>query len=213
MSTATAHLQTVVRHWQDLHALRTAKPHDAWPPPSLNAYLRTVEEYDPADRSAPVRLHVIDTIRMVEAALVTLADQTAAQIQRPAISHAPYRNTWALEDRARRNELADADAADPRRWQYTGQRTGEQAASWLLARLNGEPGPFRPLNGAQLLRIATVAEGAAERVEHALGLTRRTVPTNRACACGGTLLLEGGDGRPPAIRCEDCGRAFQAAAA
>jgi hypothetical protein len=207
--TTTQHLQLIAAHWADLHALRTSRPHDAWPPPSLNHYLRSLEEYDPADRNAPVRLHVIDTITIVQTVLVDLADQTAAQIQRPAMSHAPA--DWPQADRARRDQLADQDAADPRRWRYIGQRTAVEAAHWLAARLNDQPGPFTPLTGAQRHHIAGIAATAAQRVEHALGLARRAAPLKQACACGGTLLLEGGDGRPPSIHCEACGRAFQSA--
>lgn len=203
------HLQLIAEHWADLQALRTTRPHDPWPPASLNAYLRGLDEYDPADRNAPVRLHIVDTIRSVESVLVDIADQTAAQIQRPAMSHAPA--DWPPADRARRDQLADTDAADPRRWHYTGQRTAPQAAAWLTDRLDDRPGPFLPLTAAQRHHIAGIAAGAAQRVEHALGLTRRTAPLRQSCACGGQLLLEGGDGRPPAIRCEACGRAFQAA--
>ncbi|MCZ7413133.1 hypothetical protein [Streptomyces sp. WMMC897] len=206
---ATAlHLHTIHRHWNDLAELAATRAGDAWPPASLNAYLRTVEEYDPMDRSAPVRLHILDTIRTVEAVLVDTADRTAAQVQRPAMSHAPRDTGWTPADRAARDQVADADAADPRRWQYHGQRTGAQAADWLARRVLGTGGgPFRPLTAAEQHHIATVAAGAAERVEHALGLTRRTVEiTGRRCACTGRLYLHGGDGRTPEIVCSGCGR-------
>lgn len=206
VTTAVQNLQLVVRHWGDLAELRTARPHDAWPPASLNAYLRTVEEYDPADRSAPVRLHVIDTIRAVESALVDLADQTAATVQRPVI-HAPTAGQgWSDDAHRQALLLAARDSADPRRWQYTGARTAPDAAIFLFSRLLDLEGPFRPLTQPQRERIATVAAGAADRVQHALGTARRTAPLGRSCACGGSLLLEGGDGQPPVVRCESCGR-------
>ena len=206
MTTTAEHLQTVVTHWQDLEGLRTTRPHDAWPPPSLNTYLRTLDEYDPQDRSAPVRLHIVDTIRTVEAALLTLADQTASDVQRPAVTRirsAGPGDTVGL----RLATMSLADAADPARWHYTTHptRTAPHACVWLQHRLQGAPGPFRPLLGLHHDRIATVAQGAAQRVEHALGLTRRETPIGRACACGGGLVLEGGDGRPPAMRCGSCG--------
>ncbi|MFF4576893.1 hypothetical protein ACFY15_00550 [Streptomyces sp. NPDC001373] len=209
--TAIAALQLVVRHWDDLHELRTARPHDAWPPASLQAYLRTVEEYDPADRSAPVRLHVVDTIRVVEAVLVALADQIAARVQSSPVGPAPAdwaARGWTTADRDRRNALSAADAADPARWPFVGTRTGRQAAVWLAARVRGDVGPFRPLTGAELDEVTRVAAGAAERVEHALGIRRRSVGTGRACGCGNELLLEGGDGRPPSLVCRACDRSL-----
>lgn len=216
-TTAAEHLQLIARHWNDLHALRTTKPHDAWPPPSLNAYLRTVDEYDPADRSAPVRLHIIDTIRTVEAALVDTADATAELVQRPVIG-ATIGRGWSDEVHRQAVLLSTRDSADPRRWAYTGQRTGKQAARWLHGRLIGQSGPFRPLPDLQRERIALVAAGAAERVEHALGTVRRVVELHETCRkptgkaneqgvvprCGGRLFLEGGDGQPPTVRCADC---------
>lgn len=205
-TTAVQNLQLITRHWGDLHALRTARPHDAWPPPSLQTYLRTVDEYDPADRSAPVRLHVVDTIRAVEGALTDLADQTAATAQRPVI-HAPTAGQgWSDDAHRQALLLAARDAADPRRWHYTGARTAPAAAIWLCARLLADPGPFRRLTDGQRERIALIAAGAADRVQHALGTARRTAPLGRDCACGGGLLLEGGDGQPPVVRCEACGR-------
>jgi hypothetical protein len=164
-SPATTQLALITRHWADLHALRTARPHDAWPPASLQAYLRTVEEYDPSDRSAPVRLHVVDTIRTVEAVLVPLADRVAARVQASVVSPAPAdwaARGWLAADRDRRNALSAKDSADPARWQYTGTRTGLQAAAWLAARLRAVPGPFRPLNLVEVEEIGRAAEGAAE---------------------------------------------------
>lgn len=206
--TATAHLQLVVNHWPDLHALRTSRPHDAWPPPSLNTYLRSLEEYDPADHNTPMRLHVVDVARTVEAALVDLADQTAATIQRPVFSTSIGRG-WSDDIHRAALLLAARDSASPHRWRYHGQRTAPEAAAWLLARVEGRDGPFRPLNRAQLDRITTVAAGAAERITHALGISRRTHPLTDPCLhCRGHLELHGGDGHPPAVKCADCGRTW-----
>ncbi|MFD4934472.1 hypothetical protein [Streptomyces virginiae] len=202
---ALAQLDLIATHWTDLHQLRTARPHDAWPPASLQAYLRTVEEYDPADRSAPVRLHVIDTIRTVELVLIPLADRVAARVQRPVINTATGRG-WSDDLHRQAALLSAKDSANPARWQYLGVRTGRQAAAWLAARLRAVPGPFRPLNLREVEEIERAAEGAAERVEHALGIRRRTVGTGRPCGCGTELLLEGGDGRPPTLVCPACER-------
>ncbi|MFD7978868.1 hypothetical protein [Streptomyces sp. NPDC059071] len=212
MTTTAQQLQLVDRHWNDLQALRTSRPHDAWPPPSLQTYQRTIEEYDPADRSAPVRLHITDTMRAVEAALVDLADQIAADVQRPVIG-ATLGRGWTDEAHKQAVLLSARDSADTRRWQLVGTRTAPEAARWLHDRVQGAPGPFRPLTAAHRERIALVAAGAAERVEHALGISRRTTPTGHTCACGGQLLLHGGDGNPPAITCDTCQATIGARAA
>ncbi|TDC03079.1 hypothetical protein E1265_36650, partial [Streptomyces sp. 8K308] len=179
-------------------------------PTSLNAYLRTPEEYDPMDRSAPVRLHVLDTARQIERALVDTADHIAAEIQIPARSHVPPAarrpGTWTADYRARLDRAADQDAAAPRRWRYTGQRTAPTAAAWLLDRLVSLPGGiFHPLTLGHRAAIEQVAQTAADHVEHALGLARRAVEIpGRPCACGGTLMLHGGrvvaHGRIPRMR-------------
>ncbi|MFE6889146.1 hypothetical protein [Streptomyces sp. NPDC057694] len=65
------------------------------------------QERDPlklGDRPVPVRLHIIDTMRAVEAALTACADGIAHQ------------------DRLRQAALARADLADPRRWRHTGRQ-------------------------------------------------------------------------------------------
>jgi hypothetical protein len=204
------HLQTVVDHWADLEELRTSKPHDAWPPASLNRYLRTVEEADPADGNAPVRLHVLDTLRTVEVALLTLADQVASDVQRPAA--AQVRSAGANDPIGLRlSTAALADQADPSRWHYRSHptRTAPLAAVWLQMRLTGVSGPFRPIGDLRRERIAAVAQTAAERVSHALGLARRVQPLGQSCACGGGLELHGGDGRPPEVKCDGCGRTWR----
>ncbi|MDT0377265.1 hypothetical protein RM572_00550 [Streptomyces sp. DSM 42041] len=210
VATTAGRLQLVLRHWPDLHALRTTAPHDAWPPPSLNPYMRTAEEYDPTDRSAPVRLHVVDTITEVERVLVDAADRTADSVQRPVahrVRAAGPGDSIGLQLATATLPLTEADRLDARRWRFTGDApTGEKAAAWLLDRLDGKPGPFLPLAALHVDRIATAAAQAAERVEHALGLTRRAVPLAQDCACGGTLELHGGDGRPPAVVCSSCSR-------
>jgi hypothetical protein len=212
VTTTHLHLQTVVTHWQDLEDLRTTRPGDPWPPASLNRYLRTLDEYDPADGNSPLRLHVVDTIRAVESSLLTVADQVASSIQRPAVSRVRSAGAGDVVG-LRLATAALADAVDPSRWRYTQHptRTAPYAAVWLQHRVAGAPGPFRPLGALLLDRIATVAETAAQRVEHALGLSRRVQPIGRTCACSGELVLEGGDGRPPVVRCAGCGRTWAAA--
>lgn len=206
----TQHLQAVVDNWPDLQRAVTTKPHDAWPPASVNQYLRGLDEYDPADRNAPLRLHILDTARTVELALVELADQVAADVQRPIFSCAIGRG-WSDEIHRAAVLLAAKDSADQRRWQYHGTRTAPQAATWLTTRLTGEDGPFRPLNDLHRARITTIAADAAERVSHALGTGRRTHPLTQPCPhCREEQLqIQGGDGQPPAVKCTACGRTWR----
>lgn len=176
---------------------------------------------DPAqlgDRPVPLNLSALDTIRAIEEALLAVADQVAAVVQRPAMSHAPttvYRpgtpdapdwtpdTGWGRSDVARRNALADQDAADPRRWTYSGTRTAPAAAAWLLARLMSDPGPFRPLPDAQRALIGKVAAGAADRMERVLGIQRTTHPMDRPCPwCAGTLTMTSGGDDLPLVRCD-----------
>lgn len=224
MATAAEHLTTVITRWSDLIDALTARNTSTWPPAGLRHHLhsRSADEAEWAaahrylDRSpdqlgetpAPIRLDLLDTMREVEADLVRLADITAAEVQRPAMSRAPAH--WLPADRARRNELADRDAADPRRWRYPGHRDAPLAARWLTARLSDGPGPFVRLHGRHRITIAAAAEQAATRVETALALVRRSTPVAWPCPhCRGQLAVHGGDGQAPAVRCEDCGRTWR----
>src|SRR5579884_3218027 len=96
--TAADHLATVIRHWPDLAEALAARQADTWPPTMGIARIIDAEDREmaaaerAADRNpeqigvrpAPLRIHILDTMRTVEAALVHLADQVAADIQRPA---------------------------------------------------------------------------------------------------------------------------------
>lgn len=223
---AIAHLATVLDHWDDLTDALATPSTTSWPPSGLRNYLASLDACDAAEvreqraqqrglerspeqigaTAAPISITVYDTMRAVEAALVHLADVTAAVVQRPSMSHAPL--DWPRADRDRRNLLADADAMDERRWRYHGTRTAVQAADWLSDRLANRPGPFTRLTDGQAAHIATVASGAADRVEAALDLTRRAAPVQWPCpGCRGELVVSGGDGQPPAVECqaEACG--------
>jgi len=213
--TTTTHLDIVITHWQHLEtALVPSGGRAAWPPAGrLITYLRQLEDAEAqraardgtgaGEHPAPLDIDVLDTMRTVEAVLVELADQIAAQIQRPSMSHAP--RDWPPADRARRDALADADAADPRRWRYTGQRTAPYAAAWLAARLESVPGPFGPLPETEAHRIHKIADTAAARVLAALDMDRRAAKVTRPCHCTGTLYVHGGDGTTPYVRCDTCG--------
>lgn len=176
-------------------------------------------ERDPAqigERPIPIRLPIHETMRIVQAALVHCADQIAADVQRAPMAPPPPRRASyartraervAWEDHARRVEAAQQDRMDPRRWSWTGTRpNARMAALWLLGRVQGAPGPFRPLSPLQAEQLAVVARGAAERIEHALDVGEITAPLARPCPdCGGRLNLHGGAGASPVARCSACG--------
>ncbi|MEV8417816.1 hypothetical protein AB0P45_30090 [Streptomyces niveus] len=166
---------------------------------------------------APLALDIYDTMRTVTAALIECADAAAEHVQRPPMPMpAPRRAAYAVpradriawDDHARRVQAAQDDAADPRRWSWTGQRPdGQYAALWLLGRVEGAPGPFRPVAEAQQRLIANVAAGAAQRVERALDLAARRERLDLPCPdCGGGIEVHGGSGAAPLAHCTACGR-------
>jgi hypothetical protein len=229
VTTTAQHLRTIATSWTDLHeALGTPTTPTGFGI-GLRGYLAHLEqldadqlederrralalrtlERDPAqigERPIPLRVHILDTMRTIEAALVETADQTAAVVQRSPMPFAP--RSWPAADRARRDQLARADAADPRRWRYTGRRTATYAALWLLARVERCPGPFTALPDPQVRHIARVAAGAAERVEQALDIAARVAPLAEPCPrfdCGGRIDVHGGAGASPVAHCTACG--------
>lgn len=226
MTTTATHLRTIALHWRDLHdALAAPVVHNGFGiglrghlaaldhqdeeqaeyDRHMAAHLRS-QERDPiqlGERPAPVRIPILDTMRAVEAALVDCADVTAAEVQRSPMGLLP--KTYPSADRARRELLAMKDAADPRRWRYTGTRTAPIAALWLLARIERAAGPFTHLGDAQHDRITTVAASAADRVERALDIAAQRRTLERPCACGGVIDIYGGEGRQPLAHCNGCG--------
>ncbi|NJP74324.1 hypothetical protein [Streptomyces sp. C1-2] len=240
MTTTATHLRTCVLHWTDLHeaagtptvvngfglGLRGYLARlDAADAEQLEyerhqaAHLRTLER-DPiqlGQRPVPVRLHILDTMRTVEAALIACADDIAHAAQRapmtpPRAQRAAVARTraerLAWEDRARQIHQAKADLVDPRRWRYTGRRTAPYAALWLLARIERKPGPCRRLTDDEEHRIGTVAAGAAARIERALDIAAQRRTLDQPCACGGAIDVHGGEGRPPVAHCTGCGRVW-----
>lgn len=237
MTTAATHLRTVALHWTDLHeaagqpavvngfglGLRGYLARlDAADAEQLEyerhqaAHLRSLER-DPiqlGNRPVPVRLHILDTMRAVEAALIACADDIARTAQRapisvPAARKADYASLReariAYEDRQRRTELALADERDPRRWRYTGRRTAPFAALWLLARIERAPGPCRRITDDEEQRIGNVAAGAAARVERALDIAAQRRTLEQLHSCGGAIDVHGGEGRAPLAHCTGCG--------
>lgn len=247
MTTTATHLRTIALHWADLHEaagqpttigafglglrgylarLDQADAEQLEYERHQAAHLRSLER-DPiqlGDRPVPVRLHILDTMRVVEAALIACADDIAHAAQREPIAPPTARRTAvapyitqreadiAAADRRRREQLAHADRVDPRRWRYTGRRTAPYAALWLLARVERAPGPCRPITDTEERRIGTVAAGAADRVERALDIAAQRRTLEQRCACGGAIDVHGGEGRAPIAHCTRCGRVWRAEA-
>ncbi|MFB7711622.1 hypothetical protein [Streptomyces sp. NPDC056105] len=230
MTTTATHLRTIALHWTDLRDALATTGLATWPPAGRMAdylsaldradeqlveaarwqaaYARQYLDRDPSqvgETRPPLRIAILDTMRVVEAALHDTTDQIASSVQRPAMRPAPA--TWPAADRERRNALARADAADPRRWRWTGRRRpAPYTALWLLARVENQPGPFRRLTGPEAEQVGVVAAGAAERVERALDITAQKRTLAQRCPCGGEIDMHGGEGRPPVAHCVGCGR-------
>ncbi|MEV6046053.1 hypothetical protein [Streptomyces xanthochromogenes] len=225
--TTRQNLTTIATRWNDLHDALTTTGTGTWPPAGrMTDYLAGLDAADAEDVAArwalrdlerspeqlgetraPIRLHIHDTMRSIEAGLVELADQIASEVQRPVLNPPLTRRGWKDEICRSAALLAAKDAADTRRWRYGGERrTAPYAALWLLGRYEACPGPFRPLTEAQTHRIEHAAAAAADRIEAALHLTRTTAVTSLRCACTGTVEIHGGDGHPPVARCTLCGR-------
>ncbi|MER5677385.1 hypothetical protein ABT081_10650 [Streptomyces sp. NPDC002238] len=189
-----------------------------WRAEALRALERSVEQ--PGWTAAPLNLTVLDTMLTVEAGLLELADQTAAAVQHAPITPAPARRSWPDDPRARavaqaddrrRNQLALRESKNPRRWRYQGeQRTAPLAALWLLARVQGVLGPWRPLSDEQHDRIHAVARASAGLVERALDMADGHVRLAALCpVCHTpTLDMHGGAGVAPVARCATCGRTW-----
>ncbi|MEV8354642.1 hypothetical protein ACFVTT_38570 [Streptomyces niveus] len=169
--------------------------------------------------AAPIHLDLVDVMDAVHAELVDCAAAVAEHVQRPPMPMpAPRRAAYARtradriawEDHARRVRAAQDDAVDPRRWKWTGTRPdAPYAALWLLGRIQGAPGPFRPLGDPQQRHIATVARTAASRVEQALDITGQVALLAPPCPdCGGTVQMHGGAGAAPVAHCTSCGRVW-----
>jgi len=231
MTTTAHHLRTITLHWTDLTQALATTGTATWPPAGrMTDYLASIDRNDAEELEAerhralalrtlerdptqigetrpPLRIAVLDTMRTVEAALVNTADQVAAVVQRSPMPFAP--RSWPAADRARRDQLARADAADLRRWRYSGRRIATYAGLWLLARVERAPGPFIALPDTQARLIANVAAGAAERVERALDVAARVAPLARPCPdCGGRIEMHGGAGADPVAHCTRCGHVW-----
>ena len=222
MTTASHALRQLIHLWPDLTDALGAPTTHSWPPVELKGYLNAMErldsveaaalralERDPAQlgaRPVPVSLRVHDTMRLVEATLAECATIVASGCQ---IEPIPLPGSdWPAHDRARRTATSRADLADRRRWHYRGRTpSARYTALWLLARVEGRPGPFRPLTPAQHAHIKAVSTGALRRIETALDLVDQTRDLTAAhpCPCGGTIRIHGGAGTTPVAHCQQCG--------
>ncbi|MFE0533809.1 hypothetical protein ACFW20_07145 [Streptomyces nigra] len=163
-----------------------------------------------AEQPAPLRLHVVDACRAVEAALCAVADEIAAEVQRAPIKRLA-RSIPGDRVGLDLALLAARDEADPQRWHYNlGDRGAVRAAEWLISRLEGKPGPCMPLDDAQRARIGRIAREAARRIERTIGNDRRRgFPMDRPCPyCGASLTMHRGGSDAATVTCEnglDCG--------
>ncbi|MFJ4852415.1 hypothetical protein [Streptomyces sp. NPDC088730] len=232
MSTAAADLRLIALAWPDLNDALGMPAAVGGFGRGLRSYMTLLDEHDtdaaaelralerdPAQlgqRPIPIRLQVYGVMRSVEAALTGCAAAIAEHVQRAPISMpAPRRAAVAKTraerlvwgDHARRVQAAQDDAADPRRWRWTGaQPSAPYAALWLLGRVQGSPGPFRPLEAAQQQHIARVAAEARRRVEQVLDTGAETVDLSVPCpSCGGVIRVYGGAGASPLANCSQCG--------
>ncbi|MEV0445835.1 hypothetical protein AB0I84_12970 [Streptomyces spectabilis] len=215
-------LDTITERWSALQEAAGTRPTTSWPPAMGIARLLDDDERQalaeeradtdpdaPGPRPTPVNVDVLDVMTTIETGLVTTADWLASRVQRPVVTSATGRG-WGDELHRQVVLLAAKDAADPRRWHFTGQRDAPASAEWLALRVRATPGPFRALDEGEHQAVARVAAMGAEMIRRTLGEARRTeaVPEPCPAPCGGQLVVEGGDGEPPVVRCEDCGRTW-----
>ncbi|MGX1223169.1 hypothetical protein [Streptomyces ambofaciens] len=220
--TAADDLDTITERWAALEEAAGTRPTTTWPPAMGISRLMSEEEQAeraaeradsnpdaPGPRPTPVNVDVLDVMTTIETGLVTTADWLAERVQRPALSWATGRG-WSDDVHRQAVLLSTKDAADPRRWRYTGQRSAAAAAEWLALRLRAAPGPFRQLDEGERQAVENVARMGAELIGRTLGDARRREPVPHPCPlpCGGQLVVEGGDGEAPVVRCEDCGRTW-----
>lgn len=223
------HLGTVVDRWETLEERAGTRPATSWPPAMGITRLVSDEERQeladeradtnpdaPGPRPAPVDVDILDVMTTVEDGLVTAADWLASRIQREPVK-APNGKGWGDEAHKAAVLLAAKDSADPARWRFNGQRTATTAAAWLAARLADRPGPFRRLDDGERGAVVEVARMASELIRRSLGDARRVEAVPHPCPhpCGGQLVVEGGDGEAPLVRCTEphCGRTWTETAA
>ncbi|GGJ81860.1 hypothetical protein GCM10011583_11660 [Streptomyces camponoticapitis] len=220
-------LTTVLTNWDSLRDLLDTRSPSVWPPADPAEYTAQLDQHDAAEVAltqerehlvlrevgAPLRLHVLDTMRTVETALLQVADEIASEIQRAAITSSRPSSLDPVQFDIER--LAAHDARDPARWRYNrGPRTATAAAQWLRARAHGEAGPCTPLTDDHWQLLNRVASNAARRIEQLLGAERRHDAMPRPCPwCKGPLILHhGGVDEAEFVTCDngfDCAAPVQ----
>ncbi|MFD0405000.1 hypothetical protein [Kitasatospora sp. NPDC127116] len=224
MSTAHTDLTHIAAQWPVLRELLEASTPRTWPPIMGLQHAQDDEEalaaadqaaaveraertaVAPGERPAPLRVSVLDTITELEAELLTLADEIASTVQRPAFT-TRFPSASPNDDVARSLALAGLkDVNDVRRWRFNmAHRDGMRAAAWLAARIAGDDGPFRPLSDQQRARIGLIAANVCRRLDRTLGEQEATRTRIRVtCGCGGNLEMLTGQG-DPRIQCDRCG--------
>ncbi|MFZ3547719.1 hypothetical protein ACODT3_19290 [Streptomyces sp. 4.24] len=220
-------LLAIREQWGDLLAAIARRPAADWPPRDSRAYidghLADDEEHqadEPTigrvpltlrEHPAPVNLDALDAALDVERDLFDLADQLAAQAQRPVRTG---------RDRHGRFVRDEEDAADPARWTCTYHRDAGPAAAvapgsrahglhwaavWVEGRLLGEDVDgdlFTAIPARVLDEAAAVVSRARRTVERALGRDGRTTDLPEPCPwCGGALAARTRSGGEPLVMC------------
>lgn len=131
------------------------------------------------EHPAPIRLHIADACRAIEAALVGLADDIAS---RDALTP-----DWRPADWHRGGEREPRDAPT--------------AARWLLARL-GDDAPCCQAHAAERARISQYAREAANRLDRVLGIGHTSAPMPLPCPwCSGLLVAHMEAGTVMSVTC------------
>ncbi|MFZ3471447.1 hypothetical protein ACODT4_20680 [Streptomyces sp. 2.9] len=224
-------LLAIREQWGDLLAAIARRPAAAdWPPRDSRAYIDghltdqadddEHQDDEPAigrtpltlrEHPAPVNLDALDAALDVERDLFDLADQLAAQAQRPVRTGRDAHGRFVRDE---------DDAADPARWTCThhrdagpadavahGSRTHglHWAAVWVEGRLLGEDvdeGLFAAIPARVLDEAAAVVSRARRTVERALGRDGRTTDLPEPCPwCGGALAARTRSGGEPLVMC------------
>lgn len=223
-------LLAIREQWGDLLAAIARPPAAEWPPRDSRAYIdghladQADDEHQADDdptpgrtpltlrqHPAPLNLTALDAALDVERDLFDLADQLAAQAQRPVRTG---------HDRHGRFIRDEADAADPARWTCAHHRDAgpadavghgsrayglHWAAVWVEGRLLGEDvdGDLFTAVPARIVdEAAAVVSRARRMVERALGRDGRTTDLPEPCPwCGGALAARTRSGGEPLVMC------------
>ncbi|MFF8290449.1 hypothetical protein ACF068_14640 [Streptomyces sp. NPDC016309] len=208
MTTTRAALHLLTLRWHDLTDTLGAPTARAWYGTGIRHHLATDEQPEPAlslralerdpaqigERPIPIRLDVYETMRAITTDMRDTADVIASRIQVAPMVAEPHGITLPPAKAARRRAAAARDAADPRRWPIGAALPLETAVDWLVARVEGAPGPFRLLNTADHDTIRASVRTALWRAEQALdrGAHAELTLALPCPRCGGQVTMRGG---------------------